>query len=159
LPGFIDLDVTEDYVEKVARRLSGAAGLGGTDACCVLKQWLLRFSPASRELRQAVADFMDWLSNASPLWAAYRAIMDGRLLALNKSPGIRPVGIGETWRQLFAKILLLIMGDKAQEVCGIDQLCAGLQAGIKGGGTCGNNAQRKKNGVFFSLMRGTHSTS
>jgi hypothetical protein len=32
LPEFPDLDITEDSVEKVAsRRLSGAAGLGGTD--------------------------------------------------------------------------------------------------------------------------------
>jgi hypothetical protein len=34
---------------------------------------------------------------------------------------------------MFAKILLLIVGNEAQEVCGIDQLCAGLQADIEGG--------------------------
>jgi hypothetical protein len=37
---FTDLNVTEDSVEKVARHLSGAAGLGGTNACA-LKHWLL----------------------------------------------------------------------------------------------------------------------
>jgi hypothetical protein len=132
LPEFTDLDVTEDSVETVARRLSGAAGLGGTDACA-LKHWLLRFGPASRELWQAVADFVDWFGNIFPPWAAYRAIMAGRLLALDKSPGVRPVGIGETWRRLFAKVLLLLAGSDAREACGIDQLSAGLQAGIEGG--------------------------
>jgi hypothetical protein len=40
LPEFTDLYVTEDSVEKVARRLSSAAGLGGTNTC-FLKQPLL----------------------------------------------------------------------------------------------------------------------
>jgi hypothetical protein len=65
----MDLDVTEDLVERVARQLSGAAGLGGTDAC-LLMHWLLHFGPASRELQQAVADFVDWMSNGFPPWAA-----------------------------------------------------------------------------------------
>ena len=48
-------------------------------------------------------------------------------------PGVRPIGIGETWRRLFAKIILLVAGGDATEACGIDQLCAGLMAGIEGG--------------------------
>mgnify|MGYP000532751663 CR=1 FL=1 len=31
-PDFVDLDITEEVVEKIARRLTGSAGLGGTDA-------------------------------------------------------------------------------------------------------------------------------
>lgn len=48
----------------------------------------------------------------------------GRLVAMNKMSGVRPIGIGETWRRLFAKIVLLVAGYEAKEVCGIDQLCA-----------------------------------
>jgi hypothetical protein len=43
------------------------------------------------------------------------------------------VGAGETWRRLFAKVVLRIAGGEAKEACGIDQLCAGLEAGIEGG--------------------------
>jgi hypothetical protein len=59
--------------------------------------------------------------------------MSGRLLGLNKFPGVRPVGVGEIWRRVCAKTVLLVAGEEAKEACGIDQLCAGLEAGIEGG--------------------------
>jgi hypothetical protein len=96
-PDFMDLDITEDSVEKVAGRLSGSAGLGGTDAQA-LSHWLLKFGTASRKLRVALAGLASWMANEFPPWAAYRALMSGRLLALDKCPGVRPVGVGETWR-------------------------------------------------------------
>ena len=58
--------------------------------------------------------------------------MFGRLVALDKQPGIRPIGIGETWRRLFAKCVLRVAGTEAEIQCGADQLCAGLKAGIDG---------------------------
>jgi hypothetical protein len=87
---------------------------------------------ASWKLCSALANFTDWLANDFPDWPAYRAIMAGRLVALDKCPGIRPLGVGETWRRAIAKTLLLVAGSEAKEVCGIDQLCAGLEAGIEG---------------------------
>ena len=59
--------------------------------------------------------------------------MTGRLVALNKCPGVRPVGVGEVWRRLFAKIVIRATGGEATEACGTTQLCAGLQAGCEGG--------------------------
>jgi hypothetical protein len=47
LPDFVDLNITEDTIKVTARRLSGGAGLGGTDAHA-LQQWLLRFGKSSR---------------------------------------------------------------------------------------------------------------
>ena len=40
--------------------------------------------------------------------------MSGRLIALNKQPGIRLVGVGETWRSLMAKFLLWVAGPEAK---------------------------------------------
>ena len=42
-----------------------------------------------------VADFMEWLDNGRSPWAAYGAIMSGRLIALDKHPGVRPVRVVE----------------------------------------------------------------
>jgi hypothetical protein len=42
LPDFVDLDITEEIVEQVARQLSGGTGPGGLDAQAI-QQWLLRF--------------------------------------------------------------------------------------------------------------------
>ena len=80
---------------EVAGHLSGGAGPGGTDLVS-LQHWLLRFGAASGELRLTVADFAEWLGKGQPPWAAYRALMSGQLIALDKQPGIRPVGVGET---------------------------------------------------------------
>ncbi len=131
-PDFVDLDITEEVVEKVARRLSGSAGPGGSDAQSI-QHWLLRFGQASQGLRKAVSEFTDWMANDQQPWAAYRALKAGRLVALEKCPGVRPVGIGESWNRLFAKCVMLLAGAEAKDACGIDQLCAGLEAGIEGG--------------------------
>jgi hypothetical protein len=92
------------------------AGLGGTDAHA-LQQWLLRFRKASCTLQQAFAKLVEWLANTFPPWAAYRALMAGRLVALDKCPGVRPIGIGETWPRLAAKATLLLSGSDAKELC------------------------------------------
>jgi hypothetical protein len=65
VPDFNDIDVTEDVVESVARRLRGCAGPSGTDSLS-LQHWLLRYGESSRQLRVAVADFVDWLANETP---------------------------------------------------------------------------------------------
>jgi hypothetical protein len=38
--------------------------------------------------------------------------MSGRLIAIDKSPGIRPIGIGETWRRAIAQSVLHVAGVK-----------------------------------------------
>ena len=65
-PNFVEVDITVDAVEKVARRLSGSAGLGGTDSHA-LKHWLLRFGVASLKLREALADFCLFYSSDVPV--------------------------------------------------------------------------------------------
>ena len=75
---------------------------------------------------------MDWSANGILPWAAYRAFMSGRLIVLDKYPGVRPVGVGETWQHLFAKIVFKVTGTEATMACQDDQLCARLKAGIDG---------------------------
>ena len=128
----VELDITEEVCCKVARRLRGSAGPGGSDAVAI-QGWLLRYGEASMELRKANAEFTSWLANESPPWAAYRALRSGRLVALDKGPGVRPVGIGETWMRYDSKCVLFVAGGEAKDECGVDQLCAGLEAGVEGG--------------------------
>ena len=63
---------------------------------------------------------------------AYRAFMSGRLIVIDKHPGVRPVGVGETWRRLFSKIVLKVMGPESTMACQGDQLCSGLKVLIDG---------------------------
>ena len=58
--------------------------------------------------------------------------MSGRLIALDKQPGIRPVGVGETWRRLMAKCLLWVTGQEAKASCGTAQLVGVVEAWLEG---------------------------
>ena len=129
-PIFIPIDITEEAVELVTRKLSEISVPGGTDSES-LQVWLLKFGENNTKLLTSI-EFFYWLANGSPLWAAYRAFMSGWMVALDKQPGVRPVGVGETWRRIFANIVLKVMGTEATMVCQDDQLCAGLKAGIYG---------------------------
>ena len=112
-PEMVPVNITDNVVLAVAGRLSGGLGPWGTDLVS-LQHWLLRFGAASGALRQIVAEFRECLSNGRPPWAAYRAMMSVRLIALDKIPGIRLVGIGKTWRRLLAKCLLRVTGQEAK---------------------------------------------
>ena len=102
---------------------------GGTDSEA-LQGWLLKFGQDSTRLCNIVETSVDWLANGSPPWAAYCAFMHDLLISLDKQPGVRPVGVGETWRSIFTKIMLKVTGPEATMECQDDQMCAGLKAGI-----------------------------
>ena len=54
------------------------------------------------------------------------------LIALDKLPIVRPVGIRETWIQSFAKCVLKVTGPEAGHASKDDHICEGLKAGING---------------------------
>ena len=120
--------ITNYTVMAVAGRLSGGARPGGTGPVS-LQHWLQRFGAANRELWLIVGDFVEWLGNGRPPWAAYRALMSSRLIALDKQPGIRPVGVGENRRRLMAKCLMRVVGPEAEAACRITQVLGGWRRG------------------------------
>jgi hypothetical protein len=131
IPELPDLNITAETIETVAGKLSGSAGLSGFDSVA-LKNLLLHHGRASQRLRNVCASFALWLANELPPWAAYRAMLANRLVALDKMPGIRPIGIGDIWRHFFAKCVLSVATSYATDSCGCDQLCVGLRAGVDG---------------------------
>ena len=131
VPKTVLLDFTEDDVTWVASKISGAAGALGAEAV-ELRNWLLRFGCVSEKLRVVFARLADWMANSSPPWAAYHALMACRLVALDKRPGVLPVGIGETLRRALAKLVMRAAGEQAKTACGNLHMCEGLEAGIEG---------------------------
>eukprot|EP00804_Cyclotella_cryptica_P019798 CCRYP_009693-RA/>CCRYP_009693-RA protein AED:0.29 eAED:0.30 QI:0/0/0/1/0/0.14/7/0/1059 len=128
VPDPIPIDCDPVAVESVAKKLTGAAGCSGVDSA-LLKSCLLRYGKASSDLREELLEWTLWLSNTAPPWAAYRAMRQGRLVALDKNPG--PVGIGECWIRAVSKLVLADCGKEGKAACGSIQLCAGLEAGIE----------------------------
>ena len=130
-PIFIPVKITEEAVESVAQMFLVISGSGGTDSEA-LQVWLLKFGEDSTRLRNRVENFVDWLVNGSPPWADYFTFMSGLMFALDKQTGVLTVGVGETWRRLFAKTVIKVTVPESTMLCQDDQLCAGLKAGIDG---------------------------
>ena len=82
-PIFISVDITEEAVESVARKLPGSFGPGVTDLEA-LQGWILKFGEDSTRLRTGVETFLEWLFNGILPWEAYRAFMLVHLIALDK---------------------------------------------------------------------------
>ena len=76
---------------------------------------------------------MEFLVNGQPPWDAYRALMSDRMIALDKQPGVRPVGVGETWRHLMAKCVLRVKVQESKSAHEMKQLAGGVEGGIEGG--------------------------
>ena len=72
------------------------------------------------------------LANNIVPWEDIRALKAKRLIALNKLPGVRPIGVGEVGDRFLGKIMAYVTGDDVRIECNNDQLCSGIRGGIEG---------------------------
>ena len=107
------LNFSEETLIWVASRLSGDTGALGAKALDI-RNWLLWFSCALEEFWAVVAQLADWHTNYSPPWDSYRALISCRIIAIDKRPGVHPVGIGETLMRDFDKLVFRAAGDQAK---------------------------------------------
>ena len=114
LPLLIYVDITPSHVEQLARCLRGSDGPGETD----FYHWqcfLLHYGAHSFCLREAVADLALYLANGVVNWMSIRALMANKLIALDKCPGVHPIGVGECLRRVFLVVVMgLVTGWEAQ---------------------------------------------
>ncbi len=57
------------------------------------------------------------------------ALLANRLIPLDKNPGVRPIGIGETPRRILAKAIIKHLREDIHKAAGSLQLCEGQEAG------------------------------
>ena len=98
-------------------------------------QWqsmLLKFGNASEQLREAVSKLTRRLANTIVPWEDIWALKAKRLIAFDKCPGLRPIGIGNVLDRLCAKIMIDITGDDVEQECQADQLGSGIKSAIEG---------------------------
>ena len=117
-------------IRSAALHTTGSAGPSGIDAHG-WRRLCTSFKGASSELcnslalvaRRICTSYIDPKS-ISPLLAC-------RLIALNKNPGVRPIGIGDTVRRIMAKAVLSVLKQDIQEASGCLQMCGGQISGIE----------------------------
>jgi hypothetical protein len=120
----------EECFQKVALHLSGGARLCGVEVD-MLHNWLLCHGVHSECLCEVMATWVDWLSNSSQTHAAYRAVNTVYTVVLNKTPGVRRLGIGKCWMRLWSDCTHTKTKVEATNTCRNTQLCAGLWSGIE----------------------------
>ena len=92
----------------------------------------MHYGAHSAQLRDAVAALSRQLANTILPWNDIRALVSNHLTALDKCPGIRPIGIGETLRRIIGKAIYSAMCGGIESLCGADQLYGGVKSGIDG---------------------------
>jgi len=127
----LQLQVGYESFKSTTWKLSGSAAPSSIDTID-LQHWMFRFGAVSENLLNELILWTEWLTNASPSWSVYHAMMACRLIEIYKQPGVCPVDIGEVFRCLFVKAVITHTSSEAALACRSMNLCAGLPAGIKG---------------------------
>ena len=104
--GLIFDEVNADLVRKSAIRTKGSHGPSGLDADFWSKILCNSiFGNASDDLRHAIALLARMLCSEELVdQKSIEGLFACRLIPLDKSPGIRPIGVGEVLRRIIAKL-------------------------------------------------------
>ena len=117
-------------IRSAALKINGAAGPSGLDAHGWRRLYTC-FKSASRDLCASLASVARRICSSYVNPTLIAPLLACRLIALDKNPGVRPIGIGDTARRIIAKALLSLVGPDIQEASGCQQLCGGQIAGIE----------------------------
>uniref|UniRef100_A0A0G4G3W2 Uncharacterized protein n=1 Tax=Chromera velia CCMP2878 TaxID=1169474 RepID=A0A0G4G3W2_9ALVE len=132
LPTLTPLLITEEDIAAVARRLQSSVGPSGFDSTQLCTA-VLSLERENRESREELANLATEMGRRVFEWDQVKALIACRLVALDKCPGVHPVGIGEAIRRLLGKTVMKETREELQEACGANQLCSGLMGGLEGG--------------------------
>ena len=83
-------------------------------------------------MRDLVSQLGNLIANEIISWRKIKALFSCRLIALDKQPEVRPIGIGETLRRLLGKAVADLTGDDLAYAFGSEQLAGGVSCGIEG---------------------------
>ena len=122
--------INGDMIFRAAKFTNGGAGPTQTDAD-FFKLILTHknFKDEGQALRNEIALFARKIASKNLSPEILDAYVNCRLIPLDKCPGVRPIGIGETLRRIVGKTLSRVLKLDIQETCGSLQVCTGLKSG------------------------------
>ena len=122
--------IDASLIRSISLRTRGAAGPSGLDAYA-WRRLCTSFKSASQALCHSLALTAKRLCTVLVDPGSISSLLACRLIALDKNPGVRPIGIGDTARRIIAKAVLAVTRPDVQDAAGSVQLCAGQIAGVE----------------------------
>ena len=122
--------IDADLIRHAAKQTNGSAGPSGLNAhawrrmCCSFKEASDGLCHSLALLARRLCTQFIHPSILAPLLAC-------RLVALDKNPGVRPIGVCEVARRIISKAILFVIKGDIQDAAGSRQLCGGQIAGIE----------------------------
>ena len=117
-------------IRSTALKMDGAAGPSGLDTAA-WKRLCTSFKTASAELCNMLALVARRLCTCLVDPHGLSAFVACRLIALDKCPGVRSIGIGETVRRIIGKTIATTITEEIQDSAGPLQVCAGHISGCE----------------------------
>ena len=131
LPCYFDT-IDEQTVLKAALNTKGSAGPSGMDADLYRRLLCSKnFQATGKALREQIALLARNLATKIYNPCLISTYVNSRLIPLDKSPGIRPIGIGEVMRRIIGKTISQHSSNEIKEAAGPLQTCAGHGAGAE----------------------------
>ena len=132
--------IDSETIRKAILKTKGGAGPSGLDADGWRHILLSKnFKDANAELRNQLAlccrriatEKIDVHSESSSPTSSLEAYLACRLVPLDKSPGLRPIGVSDVIRRVLGKAFMSVVRDDVREIAGAIQVCAGQPGGCE----------------------------
>ena len=107
--------IDAESIRKATLRTNGGAGPARTDAS-FWKRICTSFHQASDDLCTSLALIARKIATTYVDPAGLSSFTACRLIALDKMPGVRPIGIGEVPRRIVSKAILSVIQDEIKEI-------------------------------------------
>ena len=119
-------------ITKSALRTEGSAGPSGIDAKG-FRRMCTSFRRASDDLCWSMSCVAKRIASSYVDPKTLNAFTACRLIALDKRPGVRPIGVGEVARRIISKAILAVIDTDIKKAAGSVQLCVGQISGGEAG--------------------------
>ena len=128
--------INESTIVKSALRTKGSSGPSGLDSDAWRRMLVSKnFGKFGSDLQKTLVAFAKKLCKenieTNGTSSSLEAYTSCRLIPLDKSPGVRPIGIGEVLRRIVGKAVISVIKPNILESAGELQLCAGQKSGCE----------------------------
>ena len=124
--------IDSEVVRRAALHTEGSAGPSGIDAAG-WRRMCTAFRKASDDLCHSLSSVARRVSCEYLDPTILNSFTACRLIALDKNPGVRPIGVAEVLRRIISKAILAIIGQDIKDAAGSVQLCVGQVSGCEAG--------------------------